>query len=131
MQPERLFRLLALGAALSLAASGPAFATSTIFCNGDNDSGLMIGIGSVPGAAVISAVISSEGQTWSLQDGDLAVSQAFADFESFRVDFTDANISEVVARVRLFRAEADDDVVMAGTLQIVDVGAYAVSCEGP
>lgn len=125
-------RKLALSLVFGLALTGAAQATGTIACQtSDGDAGFHIGIGTVPGMAIISAEIEASGQVWRMSDDALAVSQAFSDGESIRIDFTDANLEGLLARVRLFQAHEESDNVMAGTLEVINVGAYAVSCEGP
>lgn len=112
-------------------ATGPAMATGTISCESDNGAGFSLGIGTVPGMAVVSALVFAGDFYWTMSEDQLAVSQAFSDGESIRVDFTDANLNELIARIRLFQAHEEADDVMAGTLEVMGVGAYAVSCEGP
>lgn len=125
-------RRLGLAALMGLLLTGPAWATGTISCQTNSgDAGFSVGIGTVPGMAVISAEVFDGDQVWSMSDDQLAVSQAFSDGESIRIDFTDANLEALVTRVRLFQADEARDDVMAGTLEIIDVGAFAVSCEGP
>jgi len=126
-----MHRCLSLAAPILFALTGGAQATSSISCQSAEGATIHLGIGNVPGLAVISATIATGGQTLSIADGDLAVAQAFADAESIRIDFTDSNIMDHMARLRLFRADEADDYVMAGTLEVTGAGAWAVICEGP
>lgn len=111
--------------------TGGAQATSSISCSDGNGNGVDIGLGSVPGMAIISAHVVADGAQMSMADEQLSVSQAFADGESIRIDFTDTNLEGVLARVRLFQTDEADDYVLAGTLEVIGVGAYAVICDGP
>ncbi len=124
-------RSLSLAALVALALTGGAQATSSISCHDGNGNGVDLGLGNVPGMAIISATVVGEGTTLSMADDQISTSQAFADGESIRIDFTDPNLEGVLARVRLFQADEEIDFVMAGTLELVGVGAYAVTCEGP
>lgn len=120
-----------LATAFGLVLTGGAQATSSISCSDGDGNGVDIGLGSVPGLAVISAFVVADGTQLSIADDQLSTSQAFADGDSIRIDFTDANLEGVLARVRLFQADEANDYVMAGTLEVVGVGAYAVVCDGP
>lgn len=124
-------RSLWLAAAIGLALTGGAQATSSISCADSNGNSVDLGLGSVPGMAIISAVIEADGTQLSMVGEQLSVSQAFADGDSIRIDFTDTNFEGVLARVRLFQTDEADDYAMAGTLEVIGVGAYAVICEGP
>lgn len=119
--------------ALPLAA-GSASASGSIECIAPNgDASLTLTIGSLPVLAVVGASIEA-GEVWTLNgDGEnaVAVGQAFRENEEMRIDFTDPNVEKVVAEVRLFSAAENRDVIMAGTLKVVDVGAWAVTCTGP
>ena len=124
-------RHLWLAAVFSLMLTGGALATSSISCSDGTGNGVDISLGTVPGAAVIGARVFADGDEFSMFDEQLSVSQAFADGESLRIDFTDMNLEAVVARVRLFQADALEDFVMGGTLEVIGLGAYAITCEGP
>ncbi len=113
------------------ALAAPAHATGTISCVSEDGATIDMAIGSLPILAVISAYIQVGGQEWTTAEGAIGSVQAFGDAETVRVDFTDANINEIVARLRLFRVLEESDFAMGGTLQIVGTGAYAVTCIGP
>lgn len=122
---------LVLATALGVALAAPAWATGTISCVSEDGATIDMTIGSLPVLAVVSAHIQSGGEAWSTLDNQIVVGQAYGDAEQVRVDFTDEIVNAIVARLRLFRVLDGTDFAMAGTLQIVDHGAYAVTCIGP
>jgi hypothetical protein len=115
--------------------AGPAFATGSITCEGvEDDVSVELSIGSLPVLAVVGAVISVGDENWSLAgEGEygIIVGQAFAEDNRILVDFTDENVEEVVARLRLVTASEGNDHAMAGTLAVAGRGAWVVSCVGP
>jgi len=115
--------------------SGGAFATGAIECNDpEGQASVNLTIGSLPILAVVGAQISAGDQQWAIGgEGENAIisGQAFQAPGEMRIDFTDPNVERVMAEVRLFSASEDKDSVLAGTLRIADVGAYALVCAGP
>lgn len=121
-----------LAALFALGLCGAAQATGSVTCiSHDGEADVRFGLGSVPVMAVISAQITAPDVSLSTEDGTIGVANGFADAESMRIDFTDDIVNEIVARLRLFRADEQGDYAMAGTLQIAGHGAYAMICEGP
>ena len=110
--------------------TSPASATASVFCTGAGGVSIEIGIGNVPVAAVISTVIVAGDSEFSIAGGEIAVGQDFIDSERFDIDYTDPNVSGVIAQIRIVRASEGEDFVMAGTLRIKGVGAYAIICDG-
>lgn len=115
--------------------SGGAYATGAIECNDpEGRASVNLTIGSLPILAVVGAQISTGEHQWSLGDeGDSAIisGQAFGTSDEMRIDFTDPNAGQVVAEVRLFSASEGKDTVLAGTLKMTGIGAYALICAGP
>lgn len=115
----------------------PAHATGDISCSGvdGSDATIDLNIGSLPVLQILRATITTGGQVWSTQPGkgetEIIVGQAAATGNMLIADFTDNNIIDIVASLRLFDAEEGGDFVRAGTLTIAGNGAHAVSCEGP
>lgn len=126
-------QVLAAALAASLIAA-EASATGTISCAAPAGSvSLDIAIGTVPGLAVVGARIEAEGQRWTLaEDGapPIAVSQAFATGDQIWIDFTDRNVTRLVAEIRLFKTDEGRHAAMAGTLRMPNIGAWAVVCSG-
>ena len=56
--------------------------------------------------------------------------QAFADSETIRVDMIDEALTTKIAELRLFKATEGDSDALAGTMRIVGVGAWPVTCSG-
>lgn len=114
--------------------SAPAYATGTITCQSATGSVVELQIGFVAVDAIIGAYIEAGGSVWSTSIGQgtqISILQSFIGDEKIMADFGDSNLENIIARLRLFRASQGQDLAMAGTLQIADVGAYAVSCKGP
>ncbi len=115
----------------------PAHATGDIGCSGvdGSDATVDLNIGTLPVLQILRATITTGGQVWSTQPGkgetEIIVGQAVATGNMLIADFTDNNIVDIVASLRLFDAEEGGDFVRAGTLRISGHGAHAVSCEGP
>lgn len=124
-------------AVATLAATTHASATGDISCQGvsGSDATVDLNIGSLPILSIIRATISVGGQVWSTQPGkgetEIIVGQAAEDGKLLIADFTDPNVVDIVASLRLLSAEEGGDFVRAGTLTVTGHGAHAVSCEGP
>ncbi|HUV32350.1 MAG TPA: hypothetical protein VMW31_02160 [Devosiaceae bacterium] len=124
----RRFALLAAAAALW---ATPAFATGTLQCSGVPDVEVSIGLGHMPVLSPISATIDVAGQRWSTAEADgtpIRIGQAYGDETRMLYDFTDENVNEIIARLRLVLSREGRDVAVGGTLQVVGLGAWAVTC---
>ena len=128
-------RSCAVLAACLVAGISPASATGTVDCEAaDGAASLMLTIGSLPVLGVVHMEVTAGDRTWSTGvSGDVAISigQAFRDGERWLIDATDPNIEGVVAEVRLNQAIEGVDMALAGTLKILDTGAWAITCIGP
>ena len=131
-----MIRTIAL-ALFALASATSAFATVELYCEAPDGSGAVVGVGlgTVPGLAVVSATIHADGKHWSLTEVDgaipIIVAQG-ADVDMHTViDFADPEYSRIVASVRLITAVEGDDFVTVGTLTIPEIGAFPLICEGP
>lgn len=124
-------------AVATLAATTQASATGDISCQGvsGSDATVDLNIGSLPVLNILRATISVGGQVWSTQPGkgetEIIVGQAAEDGNLLIADFTDPNVVNIIASLRLLSAEEGGDFVRAGTLTVAGHGAHAVSCEGP
>ena len=125
------------GMPLLLAAAliaGPAAATGTIACRGPEAS-VMLGIGTLPVLAVVSARIEAEGEVWSLDGAGggtpVVVGQAARTDGWTVVDLADPNLLGIVAEIRLMRASDGDDAAEVGTLRLPGRGVHPLVCEGP
>lgn len=129
-------RISLLAASIAI-ASTPAMATGDISCSGMDGSATSVdlNIGTLPVLQILRATIALDGQIWSTQPGkgetEIIVGQAAETGNMLIADFTDPNIVDIVASLRLFSAEEGNDFVRAGTLTVVGAGAHAVSCTGP
>jgi hypothetical protein len=131
----RLGRRLAL-VALCQALALPAFATDTVDCSAAEDGeasvSLLLGSGAV--LHVARAEVTAGEKTWSTDEGSanpVTVGQAFRDGDRLLIDLADPQSLEVVASIRLLAASEGESSVLAGTLRLVGVGAWALTCVGP
>lgn len=128
MRPQAAAVLLAL-------LPAPALASGSIACSSaDGQTSVQLTIGSLPVLSVVQASMAADGRTWTTEgsgDEAVAIGQAFGDEETMRIDFTDANIERIVARLRLFHAADGKAAAMAGILQMEGVGVWALDCAGP
>ncbi|SMO74564.1 hypothetical protein [Ruegeria faecimaris] len=124
-------------ALLALLSATSAFATVGLYCEAPDGSGAVfdVGLGTVPGLAVVSATIHADGKHWSLTEVDGAIpiivaQGADVDMRTV-IDFADPEYSRIVASVRLITAVEGDESVTVGTLTIPEIGAFPLVCEGP
>lgn len=134
---RRYFAGTCVAALVIAMAASDANATGDISCQGvdGSDAQVDLNIGSLPVLAILRATIAAGGQVWSTQPGkgetEISVGQAVETGNMLIADFTDPNIVDIVASLRLFSAEEGGDFVRAGTLRIAGQGAHALSCDGP
>jgi hypothetical protein len=128
-------RVALLAAVLAtLAVASAAQATETTICSGDGAS-ISLLMGAVPVVSIAKVDMEAGTRRWSThaQDGvtTISVGQAFETSEILHVDLTDTNESEILAKLRIYKAFEGDYYAAGGTLLISEVGAWAVSCSGP
>ena len=117
-----------------LAMATSAQATETTICSGDGAS-ISLLMGATPVVSIAKADMEAGTRRWSTQKLDgvttVSVGQAFETSEILHVDITDENVSEILAKLRVYKASESDFYAAGGTLWISGVGAWAVSCSGP
>lgn len=91
-------------------------------------------IGTAGGLAIVGAALRAGESAWvtdpAYGEGAIfTIGQHFADETELKADFFDENINEKLAELRLVRAQEGHDVAQAGTLRVIGVGAWTVSCE--
>lgn len=125
---------LAFALAGALMLTGAAHATETTICSGDGAS-ISLLMGTTPVVSIAKADMEAGTRRWSTQKEDgvttISVGQAFETSEILHVDITDDNVSEILAKLRIYKASESDFYAAGGTLWILGVGAWAVSCSGP
>ncbi|MBL8895526.1 MAG: hypothetical protein JNJ53_13045 [Rhizobiales bacterium] len=125
--------VLAIAAAF-LATATAALATETTICSGDGASISML-MGATPVVSIAKVDMEAGTKRWSTQKEDgvtpISVGQAFETSEILHVDITDDNVSEILAKLRIYKASEGDFYAAGGTLWISGVGAWAVNCSGP
>lgn len=110
----------------------PAFATGTVSRESPDGTAFAgLTVGSVPGAAIVGAALGFGETQWSIEAGDIAVSQAFVEEGRWMIDFVDPNFERIKASIRLVQASEADADVLAGLLSVPDEGAWPLICEGP
>ncbi|MFO0990851.1 MAG: hypothetical protein U1E67_02825 [Hyphomicrobiales bacterium] len=117
-----------------LATANAAVATETTICSGDGAS-ISLLMGATPVVSIAKVDMEAGTKRWSTQKDDgvtpVSVGQAFETAELLHVDITDDNVSEILAKLRIYKASEGDFYAAGGTLWISGVGAWAVSCSGP
>jgi hypothetical protein len=123
---------LAIPVTLLIAGVLPAGATGGISCvSPDDAASVEIIIGHVPGLAIVGARIDVGDRHWAMNasgEQALAVGQAFSSAGHYWIDFTDGNINEIVAELRLHRADEGADTGFGGTMRMSGVGAWTLVC---
>ncbi len=128
---------LFLALTLSIATALPARATGDIDCKAvdGSDAELTLNIGTLPVLNILAATIVVNDTVWSTNPGkgeiEIIVGQAAEDGNLLIADFTDTNVLGIVASLRLLQADARDDFVRAGTLEITGTSAHGMLCVGP
>lgn len=127
-----MLRILIVLAALG---ATPALATEWVHCNdagGAASFDYLAGDGL--GVLQVSELTVSAGEkVWASDPangpGDpVKVGQAFEDEHTVSIDAMDKDFAKI-AELRLFKASEGENVVLGGTLRIVGLGAWAVSCD--
>ncbi|WP_297111191.1 hypothetical protein [uncultured Devosia sp.] len=123
--------LAALAASLSAV---PASATQWMYCT-DAEANTEVGLllGTAGGFGGIGANMRHRTRHWTTDpafgDGAIfTIGQGFADDAGMKVDFYDEIVNLPVAELRLSYATEAGEHVFAGTLRIIDLGVWAVSC---
>ena len=128
----RIVKAGLLAGLLAAGGSSPAFATQSVLCEFSEDVAIQLLMSTLDVASIVRADITAAGRRWSTQDGPgltkITVGQAFQTASELRVDFTDKDVNEIVARLRLFQASDDTSLAQAGTLKIENVGVWPVVC---
>lgn len=127
----------AIVAALLSCVSFPAFATEWYVCDAADDAAHFNVLAPISSdqLTVLGAVVGAGEKNWSTQPvygpgTPIVVGQAFQDGETIRVDVVDAADATKVAELRLFKATEGDSDALAGTMRIIGVGAWPVTCSG-
>ncbi len=113
----------------------PAVATETALCTNGDSASISVLLGSAEVIAPVRVDASVNDKNWSTDANTPAshlvkVGQAYEDDKQMLIDLTDANVGNVIIKLRLFGADGADGLVGGGTLWVKDAGAYAVTCTG-
>ncbi len=118
-------------------APGAAQAADSISCTGvgRDDVALELTLGSLPVLQPVGAFVAVGDRHFAFGVPEaatpLVVGQAYGEGGLTAIDFTDPNVETIVVSVRLWRAEEADTTATAGVLRVADIGAFAITCEGP
>lgn len=125
-----------LGVMLLMVSAGEALATDNITCTApDYDTSMSFLVGTTPGLRPLSLSMESKGKKWSTaaETGvtTVLVAQSFSDDEGMKIDVTDGNAEAIIAKLRVSYAhEEGTEGIFSGTLHIVGLGAWPVTCLG-
>lgn len=127
-------RLLVAIGAFAIILQAPAHATEWLDCSDGDKTSFRVLLGQMSVIAVNDIVIEIGERQWSTTAGNgtlITKGQAFETADQILIDVMDEALDKIVARLRVFKATEKNDDVTAGTLQMPDVGAWAVTCTGP
>lgn len=126
----------ALAGALLLVSAGEAFATENIVCTApDYGTSFSFLVGTTPGLRPLNLSMESKGKKWATaaEAGvtPIVIAQSFSDDEGMKIDVADGNAEAVIAKLRVSYAhEEGTEGIFSGTLHIVGMGAWPVTCLG-
>lgn len=129
-----MIRTLILSLAFAGLAVTPSLAGFNLMCSSGDSVDVDFPLGGAVGYSVMGATIKIGERTWTT-DETVTGATYIAAFQSTRIDdriyidLADPNYERVVARVRLFEAFGHDEPVIAGFLEVVDFGAFTVTCD--
>lgn len=130
-------RVLPLAVALVILIAPSAKATGDLICTAidGSDARVALGIGHLPVLSIFSAEIRARGKLWTYGSGDgagipVTPAQAFRDTSRTLVDFTDPNLEQVVAELRIYAASEGPDYLEIGWLRLPGIGLHTLSCVG-
>ncbi|HTN97982.1 MAG TPA: hypothetical protein VL101_13490 [Nordella sp.] len=119
-----------------LVSAGEVFATENIVCTApDYGTSFSFLVGTTPGLRPLSLSMESKGKKWatSAEAGvtPIVVAQSFSDDEGMKIDVADGNAEAIIAKLRVSYAhEEGTEGIFSGTLHIVGMGAWPVTCLG-
>lgn len=121
-----------LAAGLLASAAWPAQATGELTCAGEGVS-IDLLVGHMDVLSIARAVITIGSESWSttpdiMPGTAITVGQGFEDDRMLIVDFTDANVAEVLGKLRVVKAEEGDSRVAGGVFTFKGKGAFVVDC---
>ena len=127
-------RILFAVGVLAFSFASCARATEWLECSDGDKASFRVLLGQMSVIAVNDIVIEVGSREWSTTAGKgtlITKGQAFETTDQILIDATDEAFDKIVARLRVFKASDKNDDVTAGTLQMPDVGVWAVTCTGP
>ncbi|MFI0845762.1 hypothetical protein [Mesorhizobium sp. IMUNJ 23232] len=119
-----------------LASAVPAMATGEISRGNGKGVGVDLLVGHVDVLSISRLVVTIGEKVWSSTPESwpgtpIAVGQAFEDDSQLVLDITDDAVSEVIGRLRVFKASEGETSVAGGVFSWKGEGAYVVDCSEP
>lgn len=117
--------------------TSPSLATEWISCVApDGAATFDFLVGSLDVLSVAGLNISTGDKVWASSAAygpgePVVVGQAFETADTIMIDALDEGMAARVASLRLFKLAGDEAPVYGGTLEIVGLGGWPVSCSGP
>jgi hypothetical protein len=119
-----------------LASAVPAMATGEISCGNGKGVGIDLLVGHVDVLSISRVVVTVGEKVWSSTPESwpgtpIAVGQAFEDDRQLVLDITDDGVTEIIGRLRIFKAIEGETSVAGGVFSLKDEGAFVVDCSEP
>jgi hypothetical protein len=119
-----------------LAFAAPAQATGEFSCGNGKGVGVDLLVGHVDVLSIARVVVTVGDKVWSSTPESwpgtpIAVGQAFEDDRQLMLDITDDGVSEILGRLRVFKASEGETSVAGGVFTWKGEGAFVVDCSEP
>lgn len=119
-----------------LASALPAMATGEVSCGNGKEVGIDLLVGHVDVLSISRVVVTIGEKVWSSTPESwpgtpIAVGQAFEDDRQLVLDITDGGVTEIIGRLRVFKASEGETSVAGGVFSLKGEGAYVVDCSEP
>lgn len=129
-----MLKLIALATTFLALSAAPSLASFGLMCSGPEGVTVSIPLGAGPGLTPLGAEIRAMDKTWTTEAGvagtiAIMTAQSAALDSRLYLDFTDPNYEGVLAELRLFRAQDEDEPVYGGTLRLAGHGAWPIACQ--
>ena len=110
----------------------PARATGELTCGGEGVSVDLL-VGHMDVLSIARAVVTIGDKTWSTAPDlfpgtPITIGQAFEDDRMLVVDFTDADVNQIIGRLRAVKAAEGEVRAVGGVFSFKDHGAFVVDC---
>lgn len=119
-----------------MASVAPAMATGEISCGNGKGVGVDLLVGHVDVLSISRVVVTVGEKVWSSTPQSwpgtpITVGQAFEDDRQLVLDITDDAVTEIIGRLRVFKASEGETSVAGGVFSLKGEGAFVVDCSEP